>query len=243
MSKRALSFDIISKKKSVTWDNLRSIVSISLKILHKVSARFPFLFQSLIFTPEGSDSLFSTPQKCNRPVMFVRGWGFHDVNYLKKYRYAILSHLKFEKLISELNGHSKQSTAKTLGVHVRRKDYKDFCEGRFFYNEEIYRARIKHCLQLINIPHLSIIYYTNDPVFVSLHLLDLGDSRLGRSIEDLVGLLQCDYILGPPSTFSMWPSFMGNVCKCMHMYNLTPTSSDKFINWETLASFNACATN
>lgn len=113
MSKRALSFDIISKKRSVISDNFRIIVSIGLKILHKAIAQLASYSQTLIFTPEGSDSLFTTPQKCNRPVMFVRGWGIHDVNYLKKYRDAILSYSKVEKLISDLNGNSKQSTAKT----------------------------------------------------------------------------------------------------------------------------------
>lgn len=94
VSKRALSFDILSKKKSVISDNLRIILSVSLKILHKAIAQLPSFSQTLIFTPEVIDSLFSTPQKSNRPVIFVRGWGFHDVNYLKKYRDAILSHLK-----------------------------------------------------------------------------------------------------------------------------------------------------
>ena len=30
-------------------------------------------------------------------------------------------------------------------------------------------------------------------------------------IEDVYALSQCDYILGPPSTFSMWASFIGDV--------------------------------
>ena len=30
-------------------------------------------------------------------------------------------------------------------------------------------------------------------------------------IEDLYALSICDYILGPPSTFSMWASFYGGV--------------------------------
>ncbi len=30
-------------------------------------------------------------------------------------------------------------------------------------------------------------------------------------ITDLYTLAQCDYIIGPPSTYSMWASFYGNV--------------------------------
>ena len=34
---------------------------------------------------------------------------------------------------------------------------------------------------------------------------------LSLDIEDLYALSLCDYIIGPPSTFSMWASFYGNV--------------------------------
>jgi len=33
----------------------------------------------------------------------------------------------------------------------------------------------------------------------------------GHFIEDLYTLASCDYIIGPPSTFTMWASFYGRV--------------------------------
>jgi hypothetical protein len=33
----------------------------------------------------------------------------------------------------------------------------------------------------------------------------------GQPIEDMYGLAGCDYIMGPPSTYSMWASFYGEV--------------------------------
>jgi hypothetical protein len=33
----------------------------------------------------------------------------------------------------------------------------------------------------------------------------------GSAVEDLYSLARCDYLLGPPSTFSLWASFYGNV--------------------------------
>ena len=33
----------------------------------------------------------------------------------------------------------------------------------------------------------------------------------GHAIEDLYALARCDYLIGPPSTFSAWASFYGKV--------------------------------
>jgi hypothetical protein len=40
----------------------------------------------------------------------------------------------------------------------------------------------------------------------------------GHFIEDLYALASCDYIIGPPSTFSQWASFYGNVPRYMVNY-------------------------
>ena len=32
----------------------------------------------------------------------------------------------------------------------------------------------------------------------------------GHPVEDMYAFAECDYILGPPSTFTMWSSFYGN---------------------------------
>jgi len=34
---------------------------------------------------------------------------------------------------------------------------------------------------------------------------------LNHPVEDLYSLSRCDYIIGPPSTYSMWASFYGKV--------------------------------
>jgi hypothetical protein len=40
--------------------------------------------------------------------------------------------------------------------------------------------------------------------------LDIGFGP-GDPAGDLFALASCDYIIGPPSTFTMWASFFGNV--------------------------------
>jgi hypothetical protein len=43
--------------------------------------------------------------------------------------------------------------------------------------------------------------------FVTLETL-LG---LGHPLEDMYSFARCDYLVGPPSTFTMWASFYGKV--------------------------------
>ncbi|HAX17707.1 MAG TPA: hypothetical protein DCY00_03825 [Actinobacteria bacterium] len=47
-------------------------------------------------------------------------------------------------------------------------------------------------------------------------------------IEDLYSLALCDYIFGPPSTFSMWASFYGEVPLRFITNPDTDLSLDKF---------------
>ncbi|MFN5837557.1 MAG: hypothetical protein ACK47J_12755, partial [Pseudanabaena sp.] len=37
-------------------------------------------------------------------------------------------------------------------------------------------------------------------------------------IEDLYSMAKCDYLIGPPSTYSMWASFYGMV-PLLHIYD------------------------
>ena len=36
----------------------------------------------------------------------------------------------------------------------------------------------------------------------------------GQLVEDMYALAECDYLVGPPSTFTGWASFYGNVPIC-----------------------------
>jgi hypothetical protein len=36
----------------------------------------------------------------------------------------------------------------------------------------------------------------------------------GHVVQDMYALARCDYLLGPPSTFTIWSSFYGRVPLC-----------------------------
>jgi hypothetical protein len=50
-----------------------------------------------------------------------------------------------------------------------------------------------------------------DPARFGVGRLTLGTGHL---VEDLYSFTHCDYLIGPPSTFTSWASFYGRVPLC-----------------------------
>ena len=83
-----------------------------------------------------------------------------------------------------------------VGVHERRGDYKDFEGGRYYYEDEVYERNKKSVGD-------EIARRGNTPKFMMF--------PFRSAVEDQWIMSQCDYLMGPPSTFTMWASFMGKV--------------------------------
>jgi hypothetical protein len=101
-----------------------------------------------------------------------------------------------------------------VGVHIRRGDYQEFLGGIYYFGDDTYNNYI---LQIANDTSLSgkkigFLLCSNDSLDIGTfapHGVFQIDSSTG--IEDLYGLSLCDFIFGPPSTFSMWASYYGHV--------------------------------
>ncbi len=110
-----------------------------------------------------------------------------------------------------------------IGVHVRRGDYKDYVGGQFFWELETYINVMKDLSKhLRDISHLFVI--------CSNEVWDLDMLQgipciyeQGDTYDDFVALSACDYVVGPPSTFSNWASFLGRNKRLI----LTPESLAK----------------
>ena len=97
-----------------------------------------------------------------------------------------------------------------IGVHIRQGDYKQYRGGNFYFPDLVYKNIMHHISNQINGNACFIICSTdqiNCQNFSGLTAIQQGQ----RAIEDLYTLSQCDYIFGPPSSFSMWVSFYGQL--------------------------------
>ena len=101
-----------------------------------------------------------------------------------------------------------------VGVHIRRGDYKTFLRGKFYYTNEVYKKymnAIKSELQSMNRKVQFLLCSNRDLNLESFKEFNSVVIDNPRPIHDLCALSRCDYIFGPPSTFSMWASFYNDI--------------------------------
>lgn len=161
-------------------------------------------------------------QQLKGGICFVKGWLFRSEHLLVKHSEEIKRFFRpatsyANKIDDFFESAIPRSGTTVIGIHVRRGDYKHFENGRYFYSIEEYQAIIA---QLFN------LFKSSDPLFVICSNEKTGlESQLpegakiivapGHELLDLYTLSRCSYIAGPPSTYSMWASFYGNVPLCM----------------------------
>jgi hypothetical protein len=97
-----------------------------------------------------------------------------------------------------------------VGVHRRRGDYAGWHGGRYLYTDAEYAATMRGVAELLG-PGVGFMICSNEDWEAD----SFGDLQVapgpGHPVQDLEALAQCDFIIGPPSTFSAWASFMGEV--------------------------------
>jgi hypothetical protein len=104
---------------------------------------------------------------------------------------------------------ARKETDILVGVHIRWGDYKTFKDGIYFHPAEDYALLMRHIAGLFPGKRVSFLIVTNGQpareAFAGLSVTFGPGSVLG----DLYSLAQCDYIVGPPSTYSIWAAFYG----------------------------------
>ncbi|MEH1818062.1 MAG: alpha-1,2-fucosyltransferase [Nostoc sp.] len=145
--------------------------------------------------------------------MFRDGWFIDDISNLQKHGEKIRAYfqplkkyqLNVEKLISNIRSQADI----IIGVHIRHGDYQQHQNGRFFYLIEDYLKVIESAKILFSNKKVIFLICSNqrqnDDFFQHLSYV-YGNNHI---IEDMYSLAKCDYIIGPPSSYSMWASFYG----------------------------------
>ena len=97
-----------------------------------------------------------------------------------------------------------------VGVHIRRGDYLEFADGKFYYSDADFLKFMKRILLLTN-KRVGFLLCSNESInfeaFSEVNTFQIDDTD---AIEDLYALSLCDYIIGPHSTYTMWSSFYGS---------------------------------
>lgn len=96
-----------------------------------------------------------------------------------------------------------------IGLHLRRGDYKNFLGGIYYYTNEAYWEVMGKVETYFLGKKIRWLLCSNEPVdaevFSSFDIV-LGN---GQIVEDMYAFAACDYLVGPPSTYTGWAAFYG----------------------------------
>ncbi|NDV79187.1 alpha-1,2-fucosyltransferase [Dysgonomonas sp. 511] len=125
-----------------------------------------------------------------------------------------------------------------VGIHIRRGDYREWLSGKYYYTDEVYRRAMKemeHELARIG-KKARFLLCSNEKInpgnFSDLDCFTIVDTT---GEKDLYALSRCNYIIGAPSTYSEWASFIGKVPV---KYLMTENEKIMLPDFSRIVSFN-----
>lgn len=156
-------------------------------------------------------------KSARRTIIGVDGWFYEDKYSLKKHAAEIkkvfIPNQKYLEKVEHLKREKFSIYDAVIGIHIRRGDYKEYYNGQWYYSDEVYLRFMHEVLQIKQFRNQKIAFFicSNEPLdyykFKSFNLIH----PTGHAVEDLYALAKCDILIGPPSTYTAWASFYGDV--------------------------------
>lgn len=176
----------------------------------------------------------------------VSGWYVRYYDLFMKYRDEICGLFaiddKYTRPVDDrLAQDAPDGNAVRLGVHIRRGDYATWCNGAFYYDNEVYARHIRRFHELHRDEGELLVYLcSNDPEVCAeafgrlcpgIRIFHLN----GSMPEDLHLLSRCDYLIGPPSTFTIVASMYHDTpyyrMASRNEQDMTPEGFHRFEYW------------
>ncbi len=165
-------------------------------------------------------------------LLFVHGWSFRDPGAFTRQAQTIREYFQ---PVSELRERAQKTVRQAragcdvlVGVHIRQGDYRQHLDGKFYFESSDYVRLMRQAETLFSGRRVGFLLCSNqaqDPALFSSFTKFEPDGHL---VVDMYSLAQCDYIVGPPSTFSQWASFYGQVPLCIVRDVKSMLSLDQF---------------
>lgn len=160
------------------------------------------------------DSRSITEENFNKKIVFKKGAWFIDYPNFYKHKQDIKTYFSplevYQNNIDSLIKNCYREVDVLVGVHIRRGDYKHFMNGIFYFEDEIFYDKMQQIKELNKDKKVGFLICSNGKIdfnlFKGLNIYKANN----HLIEDMYSLAECDYILGPPSTYTMWASFYGD---------------------------------
>ena len=204
----------------ITHSNL---VSFPLYVIAKLLAAIKVL-PTASFKHAECDPVALEQEMLHYKHIVVSGWYVHYYDLFLKYRNEICDLFTIDPSYTEpVKTWMSDWQGTRLGVHIRRGDYAVWKDGVYCYDDTVYADYIRQFAVLKPDETIDVFLSTNDPDVsvekfksllndqenhIRLHLLG------GNAVEDLFMLSACDYIIGPPSTYSLVAAMYRDIPLC-----------------------------
>lgn len=188
-------------------------ILLRLKVIKFLISFFPFI--NLISLKDNkSDSKILL--NCSEKKCYVDGWHFKTHGLNKKYQDTLLNryslkeeYYKENKIYKELSSIDK-NIYEIVGVHIRRGDYKTWKNGIYYYDDDAYKIFMNKLKNEITKNYrkktLFVLFSNEKTSFIESDELLISNSEW---YVDHYLMSMCGLLIGPPSTFTLWSSYLG----------------------------------
>lgn len=181
-------------------------------------------------TPRG-EALFS-----RYPFVIPRGPLVRAESYFQKHQEAIRQYFQpteqCQMAVDSILSGARRMADVVVGVHIRRQDYASFVGGRYFFSMNQYREFTLRLSEQLPGQKVVFLICSDSNQYRQAFRATRFLHGTGKIDEDLYALAACDYIIGPPSTFSGWASFYGKT-PLYHIRDIN--STPELDNFQSLA--------
>ena len=146
--------------------------------------------------------------------VFIHGWRFRAPASVQRQAAALRDYFRpVPELLRQAESAVEPVRSRAgilVGVHIRHGDYRTWKQGRFFFPSEAYARWMGSLKDQLAGSKAAFLVCSDEPrTREEFPGLEVGFGAKS-AVADLYALAKCDYIIGPPSTFTQWASFYGN---------------------------------
>lgn len=207
--KSLLEFYCKALTRSILLCNKARILNLTIPIMD--SSKISTSGESLDLSNKDFQELITS----HKILLVTDGWLFRDLKNVAKHSEVIRRFFvpaeKYERNVSRLISKARQECDVLVGVHIRQGDYKRWLNGQYYFSTDSYVTLMKRFSKSLGDKRIRFLICSNvtqdESVFAGLDYV-MGNNH---QLEDLYAFAQCDYLIGAPSTYTMWASFYGSV--------------------------------
>ncbi len=150
-----------------------------------------------------------------RSLVLLKGWLFCNRSGIERHTDMLRG---FFRPVPSIRSHAdcvvdaaRQKGDLLVGVHVRHRDYRNFMDGKYFYSFPTYVDLMRSVAENVAPRRAAFLICADEEQDLLISRdLPVTFSTMGP-VHDLWALSSCDLMIGPPSTFSTWAAFLGEV--------------------------------